>query len=89
MLCPEQRFGVGLHSLKTEYVVAATRTLTRAINSNDDLGHITLGALFAQLEAYGHLPAPPPCHQRNFHSPPLALRLLTLMHDGQIQLHAG
>jgi hypothetical protein len=86
-LCPTDRGGTGLLSLMTDYTQIATLTLTRTLNDRGDLGQITANMLSMQLEEYGRLPMPLRKWTRTFHSHPLPMRLLTIMHDAKLALH--
>ena len=86
-LCPTDRGGTGLLSLMTDYTQIATMTLTRTLNDTGDLGEITANMLSMQLEEYGRLPLPLRKWTRTFHSHPLPMRLLTIMHEAKLALH--
>ena len=56
--CPSTRGGLGLTSLRLEYISTSVKTLTRALNDPGDLGLLTRHVMQRQLMEYGHLSIP-------------------------------
>ena len=85
--CPVTRGGLGLTSLRSDYISIAAKTFTRAFNDPGDLGLLARHTLQRQIAEHGCLPVPFTRPRGNFHSLPLSIRQLTLLHQADITIH--
>ena len=81
--------GAGVTSLLVDYIQISALTLTRSLNDKGDLGDLSNHMLHEQLSSSGYLPIPITRRPRNvtFHSLPVMIRQLSLLHQANITIH--